>query len=69
MNKSKYFYCYSNKLNGFLQIFNAPLISNGINPKNNLNYCVYERNEVLDFLLGQWDYIKSKVDYGKLVKE
>lgn len=69
MDKSKYFYCYSNRLNQFLYIFGIKPIFKDVNPSNNTEYCAYEKTEPLDFLLKQWDYIKERINFGEFISK
>lgn len=63
------FYCYSKRLNQFLFIFGIKCLDKEINPSNNSEYCTYEKTEALNFLLKEWDYIKSKMNFGEMIKE
>lgn len=69
MNKSKYFYCYSNRLFKFLEICGIRYITYGVNPKNNMEYHMYERTDNLNWALDEWEKIKIKFDLNKVISK
>lgn len=54
-----HFFCYSYRLYHFLRANNIRYISKGTNQNNNLKYWVFERNEQLGELLGDWEKWKE----------
>lgn len=51
---NKYYYCYSWPQKQYLRKNNEEPIVNGLHPKTQKKYWVFERNENLDRLLNEW---------------
>ena len=56
-----YFYCYSYRLMYFIKYNGVNNIKYDFNPKNNLKFFVFERNEKLDKVLTEWNNLKEKM--------
>lgn len=55
---NRFFYCYSFKMNNFLQSMGLKYINKAINPKSNKPYFLYEKSEKLDEFILKWNEIK-----------
>ena len=68
-DNNKYFYCYSNRMHNFLQIFGVPFIGEGINKKTGSKYFKYLKSSRLDLLIEEWNKLKDKISLQEVVKK
>lgn len=61
-DRSKYFYCYSKRMQKFLSIFGFKYVDKGVNKNTNIEYYTYLKSEELDRAIQEWNNIKEKFD-------
>ena len=57
---NNYFYCYSYRLMYFVKANGINYIKYDFNPKNNLKFFIFEKNEQLDTGLTEWTKLKER---------
>ena len=62
IKSSKYFYCYSARMRYWLKAFGINYITQGINPKTNTAYYMFEKSEKLDACITLWNKNKCALD-------
>ena len=55
---SKNFYCYSSRMRHFIQAFNIPFVTTGINKNTKTRYWVFVKSSKLDEVIRLYNLVK-----------
>lgn len=62
------FYCYSKRLNDYLNIFGFEYVKHGVSDKTGNEYRAYNKCEELMFALDNWNMMKQYFELDKVKK-